>query len=164
MRFFNQNVKVEITDLSAYTPVVQHVVGRTTLVTRPMEPVHRDVTQDTQGDSVKIPVALHVVGRTTLVTRPMEPVHRDVTQDTQGDSVKIPVAPPVEGGTTLVARLMEPVCRDVTQATQGGSVRKVCKSDKNLKRLNFKKGHEGQEYFTRNIKNVQKPKTSVPLH
>ena len=128
LRFFNQNVKVEITDLSAYILVVQHLVGRT-----------------------------------TLVTRPMEPVHRDVTQDTQGDSVKIPVAPPVEGETTLVARLMEPVCRDVTQAIQGGYVRKVCKSDKNLKRLNFKKGHEGQEYFTRNSKNVQKPKTSVPL-
>ena len=94
----------------------------------------------------------------------MEPLLRDVTQDTQEDSVKTPVVPPVEGGTTLVARLMEPVYRNMTQGTQGASVKQVCKSDKNVKRLNFKKGHEGQEYFTRNSKNVQKPKTSVPLH
>ena len=57
------------------------------LVTTLMEPVHRDVTQATQGDFVKIHVAQHVVGRTTLVTRLMEPVHRDVTQATQGDIV-----------------------------------------------------------------------------
>ncbi|KAK3797438.1 hypothetical protein RRG08_005847 [Elysia crispata] len=53
-----------------------------------MEPLLRDVTQDTQEDSVKTPVVPPVEGGTTLVARLMEPVYRNMTQGTQGASVK----------------------------------------------------------------------------
>ena len=127
-------MKLEDTESDVPITVVSPAVVITINVTRPMEPVHRAVTQATQGDSVKIPVAQHVVGRATLVTRPMEPVHRVVTQATQGDSVKIHVALHVVGRTTLVTRLMEPVHRDVTQATQGNFVSQVS----NINDLSFR--------------------------